>query len=125
MLFCGCSPGEDRFDPAGLRMECGAMVKSRSDLHPANGVASAKVAAYSPEEQRSLEGRIVRLALKGKLRSASHAARRRHRKLGIPVTHKQGTKILKVYPGGRVEVLAEVPAPKYTLPDGVIVVNES
>ena len=101
------------------------MVKRRSDQHIAKRVADTKVAADSPAEQHSLEGRIVRLALKGKLRFASHAARRRHRKLGIPVTHKQGTRILKVYPGGRVEVLAEVPAPKYTLPDGVIVVNES
>jgi hypothetical protein len=91
----------------------------------ARRVIRIKMKSYTDEERQSLEGKIVPLAISGKLRAASHQARRRHRKLGIPMTHKEGSKILKVYPDGRREVLANVDSPRYVLPDGVIVVGES
>ena len=94
-----------------------------------NGKASRlgvrlKAKRYSEEERRSLEGKIVDLAISGELRSASHDARRRQRELGIAVTQKEGSKVVKVHPDGTREVLARVESPRYVLPDGVVVLGE-
>ena len=100
------------------------MKKNNPRNKNANHIVGVKVKSYTAEERRSLEGKIVPLAISGKLRAGSHEARRLHRKLGIPMTQKEGSKVLKVYSDGRTEVLAEVDAPRYVLPDGVIIVGE-
>lgn len=79
---------------------------------------------YTPEEQRSLEGCVVRLAISGKLKPASRRARTLQKKLGIPVTQKSGSRIIKVYPDGREEILAVVKKPKYSIPKNVTVIHK-
>jgi hypothetical protein len=71
------------------------------------------------EEKNTLEGQIVRFAKSGKLAKAGRKAVRAQKKHGLPTTFKQGSKIVRVHPDGRVETLANIQPTPYKLPPGV------
>jgi hypothetical protein len=76
----------------------------------------AKVDEVDPN---SIEGKIRQLAASGRLARAGRKAIRAQKKLGLATTFKKGNQVIRQHPNGKVEVLEELPRPKYTLPTGV------
>jgi hypothetical protein len=69
--------------------------------------------------RNSLEGRIVELATSGKLGWGARAAIRSQKRDGLPITTMRGNQVVRIFPGGRVEILETVERPEFTIPKGV------
>jgi hypothetical protein len=87
-----------------------------------NGAAASR-ARRAPEEADSLEGKVVRIAMAGKLAKAGRNAIRLQRERGLAVTFKRGEQVIKKYPDGHEEVLTIIDRPTYTLPKGVAILR--
>jgi hypothetical protein len=90
--------------------------KSGAKTKLAKGVATRK-------ESKSLEQKLTRLAMRGKLSKGARAAIRNQLKLGLPVTIKRGNQIVREHPDGTREVLTTVRPSKYKLPAGVAIIG--
>jgi len=95
-------------------------VGSKRSLIP-KGIIPAR--RLDPSEVGTLEDKVIGLAMRGKLAKAGRRAAAAQRQMGLPVTLKRGQKVIKVYPDGREETLAELPRPIYALPKGVRVIR--
>ena len=70
-------------------------------------------------DRRSLEDRIVGLAMRGKLARIGRRAVAAQRAAGLPVTFQRGDQVLRELPDGTVEVLETIPKVSYEVPIGV------
>lgn len=99
------------------------MATARTGNLAQRGLASRGTSAQSHEAADSLEGRIVGLAMGGKLAKAGRKAIRSQRSRGLAVTFKQGDQVIRQHADGRKEVLAVLERPTYTLPRGVAILR--
>lgn len=108
------------------------MTPKKSQFRHTAGPASS-VAASAPAlprkwratlaEPKTVEARIVGMAMNGKLAKAGRRAVASQVDRGLPVTYKRGQKVVKVHPDGREEILGMIDRPSYTLPKGVRVIR--
>ena len=95
-------------------------LKGGSRNQRSEGVHGVAAARMDPD---SLEKRLVGLAMSGKLAKAGRDAIRAQVAMGLPVTFKRGTKVIKRYADGREEVLANVDRLAFRIPRGVAIIG--
>ncbi|MFI5380016.1 MAG: hypothetical protein ACHRHE_12020 [Tepidisphaerales bacterium] len=99
------------------------MIKKLNSGRPNKRTGVVHRRVVSRVEADSLEGRLVGLAMSGKLAKAGRDAVRAQVAKGLAVTFQRGTKVIKRHADGREEVLANVDRLVYSIPRGVAIIG--